>query len=734
MPRSSRLVRFGVFEFDVETGDLWNQGHRIRLQDQPRQVLHRLVAHPGELITREALRAALWPDDTFVDFDAGLNVVINKIRHVLRDSASSPRFIETLPRRGYRFIAPVASGSADDDVRDPPAEVRDVAGVNAEALSFGRFRALSRRRGTRWRGLLAGSAAVAAAGISTLFYLSRADSSHRPVAVTSLSAKEQARRASTIGSSNRVAVATFENRTGDASLEPLGQLVAERIIRMTATVGGVQVVPQPIRMAGGATSELAPPVPDLGAALLVRGTYYADEDGLEFQTRILDAAGGRLLHGTAPVIGSRSQPADALQLMEQRVAGATAIHFDEFFGGLHVVSHPPTLDAYREYRAGLETFASDYPRALKHLERALQRDPEFLLPLVIMYFAHCNLEESNKVERVERVLARMEGQWDRLTPAERLLVEFLRANWDGRRAQALRVLEDLERLVPTSLLVNFNLVQKSLQANRLRAAVDAYGRLSFSERTLRHSIGTMRHLFVQHALHLLGEYAPELQQAKRAQQDAPANLRFFETEARALVALGRVADVLDVIDRCLSSTAEAGPSWLPGEIIEVTVFELRAHRYQEESLKLAARAVDWYRNRSPDMTASHVYRDGLAHALYAAERWEEASALFSALAAENPDELTYIGHLGSIAARTKNTTRARGISAELARVRGREKPYATYLRSRIAALLQERERAVELLRDAFALGIPYGLHLHSHPDFEPLRDYKPFVELLQPLD
>ena len=96
----SRLVRFGVFELDVETGDLWNRGHRIRLQDQPRRVLLLLLEHPGELVTREALRAALWSNDTFVDFDVGVNVVVNKIRHALRDSASSPRFIETLPRRG----------------------------------------------------------------------------------------------------------------------------------------------------------------------------------------------------------------------------------------------------------------------------------------------------------------------------------------------------------------------------------------------------------------------------------------------------------------------------------------------------------------------------------------------------------------------------------------------------------------------------------------------------------
>src|SRR5262245_45634695 len=103
-----RSVTFGVFEFDIETGELCRAGHRIRLQEQPRKMLAVLLARPGELVTRDEVRAALWPDDTFVDFDAGLNVVVNKIRYELRDSAVSPRFIETIPKRGYRFIAPVA--------------------------------------------------------------------------------------------------------------------------------------------------------------------------------------------------------------------------------------------------------------------------------------------------------------------------------------------------------------------------------------------------------------------------------------------------------------------------------------------------------------------------------------------------------------------------------------------------------------------------------------------------
>lgn len=104
--RSPRLIRFGVFEVDLRAGELRKGGFKIRFQEQPFQVLVSLLENPNEVVTREELRQKLWPADTFVDFDHGLNKAINKIREALGDSAHNPRFIETVARRGYRFIAP----------------------------------------------------------------------------------------------------------------------------------------------------------------------------------------------------------------------------------------------------------------------------------------------------------------------------------------------------------------------------------------------------------------------------------------------------------------------------------------------------------------------------------------------------------------------------------------------------------------------------------------------------
>ncbi|SRR6266496_716429 len=105
--RAGPILRFGIFEADLAAGELRKNGIKIRLQEQPFQILALLLERPGELVTRQDLRHKLWSNDTFVDFDHSLNTAINKLREALGDSASGPRFVETVARRGYRFLASV---------------------------------------------------------------------------------------------------------------------------------------------------------------------------------------------------------------------------------------------------------------------------------------------------------------------------------------------------------------------------------------------------------------------------------------------------------------------------------------------------------------------------------------------------------------------------------------------------------------------------------------------------
>jgi cholera toxin transcriptional activator len=124
--REARLLRFGVFEVDLTAGELRKNGARIRLQEQPFQVLTALLQNAGQVVTRDHLREKIWPADTFVDFDHSLNTAVNKIRESLGDSASSPRFVETLARRGYRFIASVDNIAGPAAVSSPSAQGNDI--------------------------------------------------------------------------------------------------------------------------------------------------------------------------------------------------------------------------------------------------------------------------------------------------------------------------------------------------------------------------------------------------------------------------------------------------------------------------------------------------------------------------------------------------------------------------------------------------------------------------------
>src|SRR5258708_7730391 len=131
--REARLLRFGVFEVDLTAGELRKNGARIRLQEQPFQVLTALLQNAGQVVTRDELREKIWPADTFVDFDHSLNTAVNKIRESLGDSASSPRFVETLARRGYRFLAPVDGVATATTVSAPAQDKGTRAGAPAPA-------------------------------------------------------------------------------------------------------------------------------------------------------------------------------------------------------------------------------------------------------------------------------------------------------------------------------------------------------------------------------------------------------------------------------------------------------------------------------------------------------------------------------------------------------------------------------------------------------------------------
>lgn len=204
--------RFGVFELDARSGDLRRHGQKVRLPHQSFQILLLLLSRPGDVVTRDELRQALWTSETFVDFDVGLNSAIRKLREALDDDAGQPSFIETLPRRGYRFIARVNFIEALEPVAPQPAAASE-GGLPPAPLPMPR-----RRIRPIWIG--AAVALVAAVALGTLYVRSR-------------------QAASGIGS---IAVLPFENLTGDTAQSYFVDAVTDAVTTHLAQVRGLEVV------------------------------------------------------------------------------------------------------------------------------------------------------------------------------------------------------------------------------------------------------------------------------------------------------------------------------------------------------------------------------------------------------------------------------------------------------------------------------------------------------------
>jgi TolB-like protein/DNA-binding winged helix-turn-helix (wHTH) protein len=204
------LVRFGTFELNLSTGELRKGGVRINLPDQPLQVLKALLDRPGELVTREELRQRLWSAETFVDFEHGLNAAVRRLRDALGDSADVPRFIETLPRRGYRFIAPIVQPPASEEISSRPAE-----STASQVLPTQGARPVRPLTRVRVLGVVATTVLAVAVVVWAFGYWSRSTVPSESAAATGRT---------------MLAVLPFENLTGDPDVEYLADGMMEELI------------------------------------------------------------------------------------------------------------------------------------------------------------------------------------------------------------------------------------------------------------------------------------------------------------------------------------------------------------------------------------------------------------------------------------------------------------------------------------------------------------------------
>jgi len=207
---TAQRIRFGAFELDRQTGELWKHGSKLKLQGQPIAVLTLLLERPGELVTREEIRKHLWPEDTFVDFEHSLNTHIKKLRQVFDDDAETPRYIETLPRRGYRFIAPVEAVPNGKAVVADGGDIRTYTAVgSATSDTTLPSEPPPAPKSTRWKHVIALTLILSTAATTVYWYLRP-----RTAVVTAIHQLTNTGRQKILGSSTEAISATHPQTDG----------------------------------------------------------------------------------------------------------------------------------------------------------------------------------------------------------------------------------------------------------------------------------------------------------------------------------------------------------------------------------------------------------------------------------------------------------------------------------------------------------------------------------------
>jgi TolB-like protein/DNA-binding winged helix-turn-helix (wHTH) protein len=358
-PRSDdRKFRFGIFEADLRAGELRKAGSKIKLYGQPFAVLAILLERAGEVVTREELQQKLWPADTFVDFAHGLNKAINKLRGALSEDADNPRFIETLPRRGYRFIAPVTKSAPTQSLLEQ-SPAKETPGESSKTqLAAGQSR--------KWKlAIWASLSAVIILGVVlTLYFRGRSvrTSVTRPV--------------------NSIAVLPFSDLSPQKDQSYFADGMTEALITNLAQIEPLRIISRTSAMR---YKDVTKPIPDiakeLGVDAIVEGSVLSEGEQVRISVNLVDGRTDQTLWSrqyertVRNVLSLQREVALAIA-SEIRVKTATS-------SGTHL-HHPPVAvdpEAYRFYLKGLEARYRDEPEAWRQaaewFDKAVARDPNF---------------------------------------------------------------------------------------------------------------------------------------------------------------------------------------------------------------------------------------------------------------------------------------------------------------------------------------------------------------------
>jgi len=444
------VYRFGIFEGNTNTGELLSRGVRVKLQQQPFHLLIFLLENAGEIVTRESVRRRLWPADTFVEFDASLSVAVGKLRDALGDDADNPRFIETIPRRGYRFIAPVDRSAQKQIPQAAPSLSRGEAqAIPPAALSPSKSQSFTARYA-----LLTGAAVLVLVGVSVFRSFPRHSASAAEAGTSA--ARPQIRRS--------IAVLGFRNLPGRKDEDWLSDAFTEMLSTELATGGRLRLVSdEDVARAKrelplGDEETLAKSTLERlrlnpGADVVVLGSYtlIAGQDGerIRLDIRLQDTANGETITEDA-VTGSKE---DLFEIATRagadlrRNLGMGVLPLDS--ANAARASLPSNQAAVRFYSEGkAKLWAFDFVGARDLLIKAVTADPNYPLAHSALSDAWWHLGYSSKATAEAKRAMELCGT---LPQEERLLIEGSYRGTIGDWPRAVEVYRSLFQIHPDSL-------------------------------------------------------------------------------------------------------------------------------------------------------------------------------------------------------------------------------------------------------------------------------------------
>ena len=539
---------------------------------------------------------------------------------------------------------------------------------------------------------------------------------------------------------SRVVVAPLENSTGDPSLDQVGVMVAEWVTQGLLRTGLVQVVDartmlETARDAGPERGEdyLRTLAERTAAGTVVSGSYFREGGELRFLTRITGAPSGDVRHTVDVVSAPITRPTAALEPLRQRITGALAVLLDPRLNNWTArASQPPTYEAYNEFLLGMQTFGPDYESSVRHFTRAAQLDSTYWQAMLWDAMSFANLHRHAPADSLFGILDRNRSKLASYDEAnlDYFYAGFIRGDWETSYRGARRMLD----LAPAAGHALYAAGLTAEITNRPREAIDVLTRIDTRVGWGKAWAPRVYNLMAR-SYHQLSDYPHDLEWARQLKESEP-NVGWTRLEeVKATAALGRGREALDlaIAGAVFPTSTETWEDYSPGDFLWQAGRELRAHGHAALARDAFERALRWYDSRPADERASRAHRREVGRVLGDLGRWAEAYDRYRALYAEDPTTVEHLGAMGVLAARLGRMAEADSVAAQLMRD---TRPYAfgapRLWAARIAAVKGDRAAAVTLLHQALREGHTRLYAFHAEPDFDSLRDYAGFREILEP--